>query len=100
MTSAALEGKSEGLVLGIMSNMFKLAGSVIISDQEIDENKGEAEIFKILKGKMQTLEETIKENVSSLFLISSAYSCASLNSVKNFCRPSSENKFSSFNFID
>ena len=31
MTSAALEGKSEGLVLGIMSNMFKLAGAVIVA---------------------------------------------------------------------
>lgn len=43
----------------------RVAGSVIISDQEIDENKGEAEIFKILKGKMQTLEETIKEKFGS-----------------------------------
>ncbi len=31
MTSAALEGKSEGVVLGIMSNMFKLAGTVIVA---------------------------------------------------------------------
>jgi len=30
MTSAALESKSEGLVLGIFTNMFKLAGSVIV----------------------------------------------------------------------
>ncbi|WP_102345705.1 stage V sporulation protein AC [Bacillus sp. Marseille-P3661] len=30
MTSAALEHKSEGLVLGIATNMFKLAGSVIV----------------------------------------------------------------------
>lgn len=29
LTSAALESKSEGLILGIGSNMFKLAGSVI-----------------------------------------------------------------------
>ncbi len=29
MTSSALESKSEGIVLGIMSNMFKLAGAVI-----------------------------------------------------------------------
>ncbi|MDF2700653.1 MAG: stage sporulation protein [Haloplasmataceae bacterium] len=29
MTSAALEGKSEGITLGIGSGMFKLAGSVI-----------------------------------------------------------------------
>lgn len=31
LTSAALESKSEGLVLGIMSNMFKLAGAVIVA---------------------------------------------------------------------
>ncbi|MFC4324103.1 stage V sporulation protein AC [Litchfieldia salsa] len=30
MTSAALEHKSEGIVLGIGTNMFKLAGSVIV----------------------------------------------------------------------
>ena len=29
MASSALESKSEGLVLGILANMFKLAGSVI-----------------------------------------------------------------------
>ncbi|HEY8435651.1 MAG TPA: stage V sporulation protein AC [Haloplasmataceae bacterium] len=29
MTSAALEGKSEGITLGIAANMFKLTGSVI-----------------------------------------------------------------------
>lgn len=39
----------------------RVAGSVIISDQEIDENQGATEIFKILKGKMQVLEESIKE---------------------------------------
>ncbi len=30
MTSSAMESKSEGIVLGIINNMFKLAGSVII----------------------------------------------------------------------
>lgn len=30
MTSAALESKSEGFFLGIITNMFKLAGSVIV----------------------------------------------------------------------
>ncbi|MGG1687519.1 stage V sporulation protein AC [Pseudalkalibacillus sp. NRS-1564] len=30
ITSAALEHKSEGIVLGIATNMFKLAGSVIV----------------------------------------------------------------------
>lgn len=39
----------------------RVAGSVIISDQEVDENKGETEIFKILDGKMKALEESIKE---------------------------------------
>ena len=39
----------------------RVAGSVIISDQEIEENQGATEIFKILKGKMQVLEESIKE---------------------------------------
>ena len=28
---AALESKSEGIILGIMSNMFKLAGAVIVA---------------------------------------------------------------------
>ena len=31
MTSSAIEGKSEGIILGIMSNMFKLAGAVIVA---------------------------------------------------------------------
>lgn len=31
MTSAAIESKSEGLVLGIMTNMFKLAGAIIVA---------------------------------------------------------------------
>ena len=30
LTASALEGKSEGIVLGIAANMFKLAGSVIV----------------------------------------------------------------------
>ncbi|MGY3716391.1 stage V sporulation protein AC [Sutcliffiella cohnii] len=30
MTSAALEHKTEGIVLGVATNMFKLAGSVIV----------------------------------------------------------------------
>ncbi len=30
MTSAALEGRSEGITLGIGANMFKLAGSVVV----------------------------------------------------------------------
>lgn len=31
LTASALESKSEGLVLGIMMNMFKMAGSVIVA---------------------------------------------------------------------
>jgi hypothetical protein len=43
----------------------RVAGTVIISDQEEDENRGEATVFKILKAKMQVLEESIKEKFSS-----------------------------------
>lgn len=39
----------------------RVAGSVIISDQEQDENKGESAIFKLVKAKMDVLEESIKE---------------------------------------
>jgi hypothetical protein len=46
-------------------NFSRVAGSVMISDQEEDENQGETEIFKILKGKMDALEESIKEKFSS-----------------------------------
>lgn len=42
----------------------RIAGSVIISDQEQDENKGEAMVFKLLKAKMNVLEESIKEKFS------------------------------------
>jgi len=45
-------------------NWSRVAGTVIISDQEEDENQGEALIFKLLKGKMQVLEESIKEKFS------------------------------------
>ena len=31
MTSASLESRSEGLVFGILSNMFKLAGTIIVT---------------------------------------------------------------------
>lgn len=43
----------------------RVGGTVIISDQEQDENKGQAEIFKLLKAKMDVLEESIKEKFSS-----------------------------------
>ena len=39
----------------------RVAGSVIISDQEQDENQGETAIFKLMKAKMDVLEESIKE---------------------------------------
>jgi hypothetical protein len=42
----------------------RVVGSVIISDQEEDENKGEALIFKLVKAKMEVLEESIKEKFS------------------------------------
>jgi hypothetical protein len=43
----------------------RVAGTVIISDQEEDENKGEAQIFKLMKAKLEVLEESIKEKFSS-----------------------------------
>lgn len=42
----------------------RVAGTVIISSQEEDENKGEAAIFKLMKAKMEVLEESIKEKFS------------------------------------
>lgn len=42
----------------------RVAGTVIISDQEEDENKGESAIFKLMKQKMEVLEESIKEKFS------------------------------------
>ena len=45
-------------------NWSRVAGSVIISDQEEDENKGQAQIFKLMSAKMQVLEESIKEKFS------------------------------------
>lgn len=46
-------------------NWSRIAGTVIISDQEEDENQGAAVIFKILKAKVQVLDESIKEKFSS-----------------------------------
>lgn len=43
----------------------RVAGTVIISDQEEDENRGEAQIFKLMKAKMEVLEESIKEKFST-----------------------------------
>lgn len=42
----------------------RVAGTVIISDQEEDENKGESMIFKLMKAKLDVLEESIKEKFS------------------------------------
>lgn len=42
----------------------RVAGTVIISDQEEDENRGQAAIFKIMKAKLEVLEESIKEKFS------------------------------------
>lgn len=43
----------------------RVAGSVIISDQETDENKSDAAVFKLMKAKMQVLEESIKEKFAT-----------------------------------
>lgn len=40
-------------------NMSRVVGTVIISEQEEDENKGRAAIFKIIKGKIMALDESI-----------------------------------------
>lgn len=42
----------------------RVVGTMIISDQEQDENKGDSMIFKLLKAKMEVLEESIKEKFS------------------------------------
>lgn len=42
----------------------RVAGTVIISDQEEDENRGSAEIFKLMKNKVNVLEESIREKFS------------------------------------
>jgi hypothetical protein len=46
-------------------NMSRVAGSLIISDQEEDENQGRAAIFKILKGKIMALEEAISRQFAT-----------------------------------
>lgn len=43
----------------------RVAGSVIISDQEEDENRGAAQIFKLMTSKMDVLEESVKEQFGS-----------------------------------
>ena len=53
-------------------NWSRVAGTVIISDQEEDENRGRARIFKLMKAKIQVLEESIKEKFGSYLYGSSA----------------------------
>ena len=53
-------------------NWSRVGGTVVISDQEEDENKGETAIFKLVKAKMEVLEESIKEKFSVYLYGSSA----------------------------
>jgi hypothetical protein len=53
-------------------NWARVAGSVVISDQEEDENKGAAQIFKLMKAKIDVLEESIKEKFSQYLYASGA----------------------------
>jgi hypothetical protein len=46
-------------------SMSRVVGSLIISDQEEDENQGRAAIFKILKGKIMALDESISRQFAS-----------------------------------
>lgn len=48
-------------------NMTRVVGSLIISDQEQDENQGAAAIFKILKGKIQALDEAISRKFANYY---------------------------------
>lgn len=43
----------------------RVAGTVIISDQEQDENRSDAAVFKLMKAKLQVLEESIKEKFAT-----------------------------------
>lgn len=45
----------------VRQSWARVAGTVIISDQEEDENRGAAQIFKLVTAKMDVLEESIKE---------------------------------------
>ena len=42
----------------------RVAGTFIISDQEVDENTGEAALFKLLNAKLEVLEVSIQEKFS------------------------------------
>lgn len=45
--------------------MSRVVGSLIISDQEEDENQGRAKIFKILTGKIKALDESISRQFAT-----------------------------------
>lgn len=45
----------------VLYTMTRLVGSMIMSDQEIDENDGDAKIIDILEGKLTALEHAIKK---------------------------------------
>lgn len=45
--------------------MSRVVGSLIISDQEEDENQGRAAIFKIIKGKIEALDESISRQFAT-----------------------------------
>jgi hypothetical protein len=45
--------------------MSRVVGSLIISDQEEDENQGRAQIFKIIKGKIMALDESISRQFAT-----------------------------------
>jgi len=45
--------------------MSRVVGSLIISDQEEDENQGRAAIFKIIKGKIMALDESISRQFAT-----------------------------------
>lgn len=42
----------------------RVAGTLVISDQEVDENTGEAALFKLLEKKLDILEESMSEKFS------------------------------------
>jgi hypothetical protein len=46
-------------------SMSRVVGSLIISDQEEDENQGRAQIFKILTGKIKALDESISRQFAT-----------------------------------
>lgn len=46
-------------------NMSRVVGTLIISDQEEDENQGKSAIFKILKGKIMALDESISRQFAT-----------------------------------